>query len=100
MNENYLRKGYRDYLEKSGYSLYTPSGNPSTVFDYDKRIEWVCEQENCSWAELKERIGSVVAEYDVGGKKELDGERSHRAVISALRAFQRYIKNQAEEEKK
>ena len=39
----------REYLIKEGYSEYTPSGNPSNVYDYVKRIEKkTCEREGVS----------------------------------------------------
>ena len=37
-------EGFENYLIKEGYSQYTPSGNPSTVYDYCRRVERVCER--------------------------------------------------------
>jgi hypothetical protein len=36
-----LEASFRDYLISEGYKQTTPSGHPSTVYDYCKRIEFV-----------------------------------------------------------
>ena len=35
---------FMKYLIQQGYSEYTPSGNPSTVYDYAKRIQKICHR--------------------------------------------------------
>ena len=86
-----MKQEFRNFLVKQGYKLTTPSGNPSTVYDYLKRIDKVCEWENTSWEGLAKNIEIIVQLYDVGGKKETLGNKSHRAVINALKRYQEYI---------
>lgn len=87
-----LKEQFEQYLIKAGYSLHTPSGNPSTVYDYKKRIDKVCEWEGLSWEGLAGRIDTIVSQYDVGGSKEELGNKSHNAVINALRRFQDFLR--------
>lgn len=82
-----MKNKFEDYLIKQGYSVTTPSGNPSTVYDYIKRIDRICLNENMTWNELAEKISIVVTQYDVGGSKEELGRKSHNAVINALKRF-------------
>ena len=42
----YIKKQFERYLISKGYSQTTPSGNPSTVYDYIKRIDKICKFEH------------------------------------------------------
>ena len=82
-----MRDQFEQYLIQRGYKQYTPSGNPSTVYDYCHRIDAVCKWENTTWCGLAQQIGQILTEYEVGGSKESFGSKSHNAVRNALRAF-------------
>lgn len=86
-----MKKQFQKYLIEQGYSLTTPRGNPSTVYDYQKRIDKVCEWEQCSWEILADNITQIVVLYDVGGPKADLGNLSHRAVINALKQFKKFV---------
>lgn len=87
-----MRKQFKEYLIKEGYKEYTPSGHPSTVYDYIKRIDFICEEEGLlSWTQLAANVNHYVNNYDIGGKKERLGELSHRAVINALKRFRDFL---------
>lgn len=86
-----MKEQFRAYLINKGYALVTPSGNPSTVYDYQKRIDKVCEWECRTWNELAANIGTIVALYDVGGLKEDFGKKSNNAFINALKRFKEFI---------
>ena len=60
-----MKKEFQDYLINQGYSIKTPSGNPSTVYDYQKRIDKVCEWEGYTWETLANNIGRIVVMYDI-----------------------------------
>ena len=90
--ENTMEKQFREFLISAGYAETTPGGHPSTVYDYVKRVNKVCEWESCTWEQLAERIDILVQDYDVGGKKEALGNKSHRAVINALRRYQDFTR--------
>ena len=87
-----LKVEFEQYLIKKGYSVITPSGKPSTVYDYINRIDKVIAREHLySWDELAKNISKYVSQYDIGGIKQAYGQQSHAAVINALRAFQRFM---------
>lgn len=86
-----MKHKFQDYLIKQGYSLTTPVGNPSTVYDYAKRIDKVCRLENLTWEGLACNIEEIVSLYDVGGSKEDLGKQSKSAVINALKRFSEFV---------
>lgn len=86
-----FKKQFEEYLISKGYKKTTPSGNPSTVYDYIKRINKVCEWENITWNQLADNIQTVVRKYDIGGEKETLGMISHNSVINALRRFYDFV---------
>jgi ribosome-binding protein aMBF1 (putative translation factor) len=59
-----MLENFKTYLIKKGYSEFTPSGNPSTVYDYMKRVEKIRSRENISINELSENISYYVEKYD------------------------------------
>lgn len=88
-------KKFQEYLINSGYKVSTPNGNKSTVYDYVKRVKNVCEIENISWKCLAENIDEIIRLYDTGGAKESIGNKSHRSVINALKAYKKFcLENQ------
>lgn len=86
-----MKELFKDYLTKQGYSVTTPTGNPSTVYGYAKRIDKVCKWGNFTWMGLAENIGEIVEQYDVGGGKEDLGLKSKSAVSNALKRFQEFL---------
>lgn len=87
-----MEEKFKLFLKSEGYSEYTPSGHPSTIYDYVKRVNRVIEAEGLTWNTLPQCINRVVQVYDVGGAKEDIGRKSHNAVINALWAYQRFVK--------
>ncbi len=86
-----MEQKFKEFLISEGYSEYTPSGNPSTVYDYIKRINRIIVWETLTWDSLKDNISHVITVYDIGGEKEYIGRKSHNSYISALRAFKRFV---------
>lgn len=86
-----MKKQFEEYLINKGYKQTTPSGQPSTVYDYIKRIDRVCEWENITLEQLSDSIQEILYQYDIGGEKENLGKISHNAVINALRRFSDFI---------
>lgn len=87
-----MRNKFETYLVNQGYKKTTPSGRPSTTYDYIKRIDYVCRQENVDWQSLANRIDSIVQLYGKGGPKEALGKKSHSSVVNALKRFEEFIK--------
>ena len=85
---------YRRYLIDRGYSVVTPSGNPSTVDDYCHRIDFVCNVENIGWADIPTHIDKLLQEYGRGGIKQSLGAKSNNSVINALRRADECIQKQ------
>lgn len=83
---------YEKYLISIGYKQTTPSGHPSTVYQYLKAIRNVCDEEGINLIELKENIISIILKYDIGGEKETIGAKSHKTVINALKRFEDFLK--------
>jgi ribosome-binding protein aMBF1 (putative translation factor) len=85
-------ENFKNYLIKHGYSESTPSGKPSTVYDYGKRIKRICEREGISINQLADNIDIYVKKYDTFGSEEEFGKGSHSAFISALKKFEKFMK--------
>lgn len=85
-----MLESFKSYLIQQGYSEYTPSGNPSTVYDYVKRVEKICERERISIKQLADNISFYVEKYDTFGSEAEFGKKSHNAFISALKRFEEF----------
>ena len=83
---------YEKYLISIGYKQTTPSGHPSTVYQYLKAIRKVCDEEGINLIGLKENIRSIILKYDIGGEKEKIGAKSHKTVLNALKRFEEFLK--------
>lgn len=88
---NSLKRKFIDFLIEQGYKERTNSGKPSTVYDYPKRIDFVCEIENYTWDILAQEIDFIIELYAAEGIKAELGAKSHNAVISALKQFKIFI---------
>lgn len=88
-----IRKEYIEYLKSQGYKEYTKNDKPSTVYDYAKRIDMVCQVEKISWDELNVEIDRLLVEYSKSGIKAHLGSISHSSIINALRRFKEFISN-------
>ena len=85
---------FKNYLIAQGYSEFTKSGRRSTVFDYTFRVARVCRAEQINIKDLAEKIDAVISDYSSKGIKWELGRLSHESVINALKAFNRFIKDQ------
>lgn len=45
-----------------------------------------------TWKQLADNIQDVLPQYDIGGLKEELGNKSHKAVINALKRFSDFVK--------
>jgi len=91
-SNSHTLENFKTYLIKQGYSELTPSGNSSTVYDYGKRVENILERERISILKLAENIDFYVSKYDTYGIEAEYGNKSHRAIINALKRFQDFCK--------
>jgi hypothetical protein len=86
-----IEAAFEEYLISSGYSEYTDSGNPSTVFSYTRATKSVLEEEGISWYSLQRDIENIVPIYDIGGTKQHIGAKSNCTVINALKRFREFV---------
>jgi len=83
---------FEKYLIEQGYKEFTPSGRPSTTYDYSKsRIPKICEREGISVEQLASNIRYYVEKYDDGGSESKFGKKSHNSFINALKKFEEFI---------
>lgn len=93
-----LRVLFELYLEKKGYSKYTPKGLGSTVFYYPQKIDDVIYYEKTlfhkdykNWFDVISTIKQLLKDYAENGIKHELGAISHNSVISALRRFYEFL---------
>ena len=86
-----MLENFQNYLTQQGYSEFTPSGKPSTVYDYSKRVKKICDRENITCESLAENISFYPDKYGPTGSEAEFGRRSHNAFISALRKFEDFV---------
>ena len=89
MSNSNIKNDFQTFLIKQGYKTLTPSGNKSTVYDYIKRIDFVCEIEKYNWKNLGDNIDQILYDYGPSGIKANLGAKSHNAVISAIKFLQK-----------
>lgn len=87
-----MLEDFKDYLIGQAYSEFTPSGKPSTVYDYMKRVEEICEREGVTTKQLSKNISLYVKKYGPTGNEAEFGKRSHNAYISALKKFEDFVR--------
>ena len=91
MPEHILERKFLEYLEEAGYKMFTPSGLPSTAFQYVEAIKKVMCNEGVGWEELVVEIIKIVNKYDKHGSKASFGKFGHSTVINALKRFREFV---------
>lgn len=89
-----MRDRFEEYLIRKGFKVKTPKGQPSTVYNYLRRIDYICEIEKKDWIELSKIAISILPDYEIGGKKEIIGSESHGTVRCALSTFCDFLKEE------
>lgn len=91
---------FKNYLIEQGYSEFTKSGHRSTVYVYAFRVQRVCRAEQLTVKTLADKIDTIIPDYTANGIKWELGRLSHESVINALKALNRFIKEQTTAQKK
>lgn len=89
-----MLENFKKYLVKQGYSEFTPAGNPSTAYDYMKRVNKICTREAISLKHLADNITFYIEKYGPTGNDSEFGKKSNNAFINALRRFKAFIEVQ------
>lgn len=89
-----IKELFKIYLINAGLAVVTPSGLPSTVFDYMDKIEKVIyyERYRYGWKEVVINIEQLVIDYDWGGRKQDFGKIKGSIVLPALKKFNQFVK--------
>lgn len=87
-----MEKDFESYLINRGYKTITEKGLPSTVYQYIKGINKVCEWEYTTWQSLADNIDLIIPLYDIGGRKEHLGNQSNKTIINALKRYREFIR--------
>ncbi|MBE7653953.1 hypothetical protein LNI90_11900 [Tenacibaculum dicentrarchi] len=91
-----MLEDFKIYLVKNGYSEFTPSGNPSTAYDYKKRVEKIHYRENVTLNKFIENIDFYIDKYGHTGSESEFGKKSHNAFINALKRFKEFLNQKTE----
>jgi hypothetical protein len=83
-------ESFKQYLVEKGYSEETPSGHPSTVYDYSRRVQAICKRERITINQLAENINHYVQRYDTLGPEAEFGKGSNSSFINALKQFEQF----------
>jgi hypothetical protein len=86
-----MLENFKIYLIEQGYSEFTPTGKPSTAYDYTKRVNKICLREAISVKYLAENIEIYIDKYGPTGNDSAFGKRSNNAFINALRRFGEFV---------
>ena len=78
---------FKTYLIRRGYKEFTPTGKPSTAYDYTKRVNKICSREAITVEYLAENISFYIDKYGPTGNDSAFGKRSNNSFINALRRF-------------
>lgn len=92
--KNYeIKQRFSNYLKNNGYSEYTPTELPSTVYNYPIRIDYIVYYEKGfkDWFDVIINIKQLLQDYDFDGVKSSIGNKSHRAVINSLKRFYEFL---------
>lgn len=92
-----MEEQFKSFLKEKGYSEFSPSGNPSVVYDYAKRVIRVSKDEGyASLEEFAKDIDTILPKYRKGGEKENVGTKSKNAVVSALEQFRLFVSGETD----
>ena len=90
-----MQNTYTTWLQNQGYSLLTPSGRPSSIYDYLRGIKRVCREENIVLEEAAEHIDELSRLYRRGGQYESIGRKISGSVAASVAQFKKFVAEQA-----
>ena len=89
-----MKKDFKNYLINAGFSLYTPSYQPSTIYDYLRGLKRVCIEEKMTIDAVAANIDTLVMKYQPAGASANVGRSIHRSCRCGLVAFAKFVKSQ------
>lgn len=89
-----MKKEFKNWLIDNGFSLYTPSYQPSTVYDYLRGLKCVCKTENMTVDMVAANINSLVMKYQPGGECSGIDKSIRRSCRCGLVQFSKFIASQ------
>ncbi len=89
-----MRKEYKNWLIANGFSLYTPTYKPSTVYDYLRGLKRVCVEEKLTVEGVAANISTLVMKYQPGGEQSNTGRSIRRSCRCGLVQFAKFVQSQ------
>jgi len=89
-----MLKNYKNWLIEKGFSAFTASNKPSTVYDYLRSLKLVSTWENKTIEQLADVISEVAPMYCSTGIHCVKGRMISRSVRCSLVQFNKFIMEQ------
>lgn len=89
-----MLKNYKNWLVENGFSAFTASGQPSSVYDYLRGLKYVCAWEDKSIEQLADSISEIAPMYCSTGIHCVKGRMISRSVRCSLRQFNKFVMEQ------
>lgn len=89
-----MLKNYKNWLIEKGFSAFTASNKPSTVFDYLRGLKCVCAWEGKTIDELADSISEIAPMYCATGVHCIRGRMISRSVRCSLKQFNKFVSEQ------
>jgi len=89
-----MLKNYKNWLIEKGFSAFTASNKPSTVYDYLRGLKCVCAWENKTIEQLADSISEIAPMYYKSGIHCVKGRMISRSVRCSLKKFNQFVLEQ------
>lgn len=89
-----MLNNYKNWLIEKGFSAFTASGKPSTVYDYIRSLKAVTAWENKTIEELADSISEIAPMYYKSGIYAVKGRMISRSVRCSLKQFNNFVMEQ------
>ncbi|MBD5400439.1 hypothetical protein HDR61_01665 [bacterium] len=89
-----MLKNYKNWLIEKGFSAFTASNKPSTVFDYLRALKLVSTWEGKTIEELADSISEIAPMYYKSGIHGVKGRMISRSVRCSLKQFNNFVLEQ------
>lgn len=89
-----MLKNYKNWLIENGFSAFTASGKPSSVYDYLRSLKYVCAWEGKTIEQLADSISEIAPMYCSTSIHCVKGRMISRSVRCSLRQFNKFVTEQ------
>ena len=89
-----MLNNYKNWLIEKGFSAFTASGKPSSVYSYLIGLKRVAAWEHKTIEELADSISEIAPMYYKSGIYSVKGRMVSRSVRSSLAQFNKFVMEQ------